>query len=82
MIELHANAPDGPLLGSGEIPGTGGWQKWKTFTVLIESADSVKSVCLVLLPAATRGKSGDALADSAMVLPDVPESVLGEKFDG
>lgn len=27
-IEFHAGAKDGPLLGSVEVPNTGGWDKW------------------------------------------------------
>ncbi len=45
----------------------------------IKSADAVKSVCLVFLTVAARGKSGDAFADSAMVLPEVPVPVFEEK---
>jgi cytochrome c len=27
-VELHLNAPDGPLLGEFEVQSTGGWEKW------------------------------------------------------
>lgn len=36
-IEIHADSPDGPLVGdSGYIEPTGGWQIWKDVTVPIE----------------------------------------------
>ncbi|MPZ84166.1 MAG: carbohydrate-binding protein [Actinophytocola sp.] len=31
-IEVHQGAPDGPLLGSVEVPVTGGWQTWTEVT--------------------------------------------------
>jgi hypothetical protein len=27
-VELHLNAPDGPLLGEFDVQPTGGWDKW------------------------------------------------------
>ena len=27
-MELHLNAPDGPLLGEIDVQPTGGWDKW------------------------------------------------------
>jgi cytochrome c len=32
-IEVHRNAPDGTLIASVPITGTGGWQNWQDFTV-------------------------------------------------
>lgn len=32
-IEVHRNAPDGPLLGSVDMPNTGGWQTYDNFAV-------------------------------------------------
>jgi cytochrome c len=37
-VELHRNAPDGPLLGEFEVESTGGWEKW------IELRSPLKSV--------------------------------------
>ncbi|MEZ0390391.1 MAG: PQQ-dependent sugar dehydrogenase [Verrucomicrobium sp.] len=35
VIEFHAGSPDGPLLGTVEMPNTGGWDKWIEPTVRI-----------------------------------------------
>lgn len=32
FIDIRADAPDGPLLGSVEVPVTGGWRTWTTVT--------------------------------------------------
>lgn len=42
-IEIRANSPDGPLVGSVAVPNTGGWQAWSTVSTDIEptSTDSL-----------------------------------------
>ncbi|MDH2425271.1 ThuA domain-containing protein [Sphaerisporangium sp. TRM90804] len=35
-IEVRAGAADGTLLGSVEVPNTGGWQSWDDFTVTLD----------------------------------------------
>jgi alpha-N-arabinofuranosidase len=80
VIELHADKPDGALLGTCDVASTGGWQKWSTFTASIKPASGMKRLCLVFLPAARDKRADDA--DSSMVLPNIPEPALAEKPDG
>ncbi len=82
LIELHADTPNGTLLGTCQVPSTGGWQKWSTFTIPIKPASDFKSLCIVFFPTAAHGKNGEALANSPVVLPEVPGPVLEEKPDG
>lgn len=37
-IELHLDALDGPVIGTCEVPGTGGWQTWTTVTCDVSEA--------------------------------------------
>ena len=82
-IEFHADAPDGPLLGTGKVTATGGWQNWTTFTVPIKPTIGIKSLYLVFSAASAPDQSGDGLPkDMSLVLPAVPGPVLEEKPDG
>ena len=47
LIEVHLDAPDGEVIGVCDIPRTGGWQKWNTFTCPIKSVTGVRAVYLV-----------------------------------
>lgn len=40
-IELRADAIDGPLLATINVTGTGGWEKWKSFTAPISNSATV-----------------------------------------
>ncbi|MBR6243443.1 MAG: carbohydrate-binding protein, partial [Ruminococcus sp.] len=46
-IEVHIGSPDGKLIGSMEVNGTGGWQKWATQTCKIEPMTGVSDVYFV-----------------------------------
>lgn len=46
-IEIRLDRVDGPLLGLCEIPSTGGWQSWRTFTTSIKPTSGKRTVCLV-----------------------------------
>lgn len=45
-IEVHLGGPDGTLAGTCEVPGTGGWQEWKTATCDLKDANGVHDVTL------------------------------------
>ena len=47
VIEIHLDQPDGELIGTCEVPHTGGWQKWSTFTCPIQGREGVRAVYLV-----------------------------------
>ncbi len=49
-IEIHLNAPDGELIGTGAVSSTGDWQKWATFTAKLKPVDGVKTFFLVFKP--------------------------------
>jgi hypothetical protein len=46
-IELHLDKKDGKLVGSCEIPSTGGWQDWKEFTCPVSGAEGQHDLYLV-----------------------------------
>ncbi|MBR5364108.1 MAG: glycoside hydrolase N-terminal domain-containing protein [Oscillospiraceae bacterium] len=46
-IEIRVGSPTGKLLGSCEIPNTGGWQDYETFTCKLEEVRDVQDICLV-----------------------------------
>ena len=47
LIEIRLDAPDGELLGVCQVPHTGGWQEWSSFTAKIKPVSGVKTLCLV-----------------------------------
>ncbi|MBT3191046.1 MAG: carbohydrate-binding protein [Verrucomicrobia bacterium] len=47
IIELRLNSPDGMLLATCAVPGTRGWQKWRTAKTVIEPSSGKQNVCLV-----------------------------------
>jgi arabinoxylan arabinofuranohydrolase len=53
VIEIHLDAPDGPLAGTCAVPRTGGWQKWETVTCPVQGAEGIRAVYLVF-----RGRPG------------------------
>ena len=46
-IEVRLGAPDGKLIGSMDVSGTGGWQTWKTQRCTIEPTTGVNDVYFV-----------------------------------
>ena len=47
IIEIRLDAPDGELLGTCEIPHTGGWQEWFSFKAKIKPTSGIRTLCLV-----------------------------------
>jgi hypothetical protein len=54
-IQLHADAPDGPLLASVPVSQTGGWHTWTTLTAPKQSTLGTRNIYLVF----SSGQSGD-----------------------
>ena len=48
-IEVRLDAPDGKLIGSIDVRGTGDWQKWSTQTCNIEETSGKHDVYLVFI---------------------------------
>ncbi|MBE0695518.1 MAG: carbohydrate-binding protein, partial [Anaerolineaceae bacterium] len=46
-IEIHLDQPDGELIGTCEVPRTGGWQKWSTVSCQVKGANGIRAVYLV-----------------------------------
>src|SRR5918998_526166 len=46
-LELRLDGPNGPLVGSVQIGGTGGWDNWTTLTAPITGASGIHSLYLV-----------------------------------
>ena len=46
-IEIRLDQPDGELIGTCDVPRTGGWQKWKTVSCPVEGANGVRALYLV-----------------------------------
>jgi len=46
-IEIHLDQPDGELIGTCEVPRTGGWQLWSTVTCPVKNARGMRAVYLV-----------------------------------
>lgn len=46
-IELRLDSPNGPLVGSLDVEGTGGWQDWVTRTTSVSDAAGVHDLYLV-----------------------------------
>lgn len=40
QIEIHLDSVAGKLLGTLDVPGTGGWEKWQTLTADLDAFDS------------------------------------------
>lgn len=45
-IEVRLDGPEGKLLGTCEVPGTGGWQEWENATCDVTGATGVHDLCL------------------------------------
>ena len=46
-VDLHLDAPTGPLIGSTPILSTGGWQTWTTATTPVAGASGVHNLYIV-----------------------------------
>jgi hypothetical protein len=46
-VEVRLDGPEGSLLGTADVPNTGGWQVWRTFTAAIAPTSGHHKVCLV-----------------------------------
>jgi len=46
-IEIRLDAPDGKLIGTADVPETGGWQDWKTVTTKLDKATGQHDMYLV-----------------------------------
>ena len=53
-IELRLDKADGELLGTCDVPVTGDWQKWQSFTAKIKKTEGRKNLCLVFQSDQTR----------------------------
>jgi len=47
IIEIRKDRPEGELLGTCSVPGTGGWQSWSSFNARIKPVSGVKTLCLL-----------------------------------
>ncbi|TDT18139.1 uncharacterized protein DUF1349 [Ilumatobacter fluminis] len=56
VLEIRTDAPDGPLVGSTTITGTGGWQSWQTVTIDLD--DDVTSDSVYFVADAPSGDTG------------------------
>jgi len=86
MLELRLDSPDGPLIGSLEIPVTGGWNAFQPFRLEgLTGAEGVHDLYLVFVNSSTSGylfdvrsftfESADAPA------PNQAPQPLGDAFD-
>ena len=49
-IEVHQDSATGPLLGSVDVPSTGGWQTWETYRIRTKPLSGPTNLCLVFVP--------------------------------
>jgi arabinoxylan arabinofuranohydrolase len=68
-IELRVGAPDGPLLGTCEVTGTGGQQTWKTVTCGVNHARGIQDLYLKFTGTAPTNPAG---ANNLSATPAVP----------
>lgn len=47
-IELHLDAPNGPLVGKAEVSNTGGWDQWKEMAIPVEPQTGSHVLYLVI----------------------------------
>ncbi len=43
-IEVRLDSPTGPLVGTCDVPGTGGWQNWVTVSCPVNGATQTHDV--------------------------------------
>lgn len=54
QIELRLDGPDGPVLGTGTVTNSGGWQNWYTLRIPLTPASATHPLHLNFLPPAAR----------------------------
>jgi len=47
VIEIRLDQPDGELIGTCDVPHTGGWKKWKTVSCPVAPAKGVRALYLI-----------------------------------
>ncbi len=47
QIELRLDRPEGALLGTCQVPNTGGWQSWASFKTRVKPVSGSRTLCLV-----------------------------------
>jgi hypothetical protein len=55
LIEIRRDGPDGELLGTAQVPGTGDWQAWTSVRARLRPLSGRQTVCLVF-----RGRPADS----------------------
>jgi len=46
LVEIRADSPTGPLLGTATVPGTGDWQSWTSVRAVIRPTAGTRTLCL------------------------------------
>ena len=46
-LEFHADSPDGPLVGTVDVPETGRWEDWRTVTASVRDPGGVRDLYVV-----------------------------------
>ncbi len=57
QIEVRAGSSSGTLLGTVDVPYTGGWQDWETVTTQLNADPGTYTICLVFRDANSTGSS-------------------------
>jgi cytochrome c len=47
VLEIHADRPNGPLIGRVEVPVTGQWDEWRTVTIPVSDPGGVHDLYVV-----------------------------------
>jgi arabinoxylan arabinofuranohydrolase len=69
-IEVHLDAPDGPLVSVCDVPHTGGWQKWVTASsIVVERISGVHAIYLLFRGGAHRLFDLDSFRFGAQSMP-------------
>ncbi|MBQ4465139.1 MAG: carbohydrate-binding protein, partial [Oscillospiraceae bacterium] len=76
-LEVHLGAPDGKCIGTLNVKGTGGWQKWTTQTCEIDHTAGNQDVYLVF-----SGESGYLFNLNWWRVNSVEEQVIYGDLDG
>jgi alpha-L-arabinofuranosidase len=79
MRILRLDQADGELLGICEVPVTGDWQKWQSFTARIKQTEGKKNLCLVFKPHKA-GQTGTGQAGTGQA--ETNNTVIFAQFPG
>ena len=63
-IEFRLGTPDGVLLGVCNVPNTGGWQSWASFTAKLKPVSGIQTLCLLFRSPATAAPAVPATPDN------------------